>query len=190
MGVLLSKLFSSLLGPLEVRILILGLDNAGKTTLLYRLQLGEVVQTVPTIGFNVETVTYKNIRFQVWDLGGQTYIRPYWRCYTGQTDAIVYVVDSSDGERMKESASELRNMLEEDELKNVVLAVFANKCDLEGALSVAEITDHLKLTSIRDKQWTIIQTSALKGTGVNEGMDWLASALSARMPAGSYMKGR
>ena len=75
-GVLVSKLFSTLLGNKEVRVLILGLDNAGKTTILYKLQMGEVVTTVPTIGFNVETVQYKNLRFQVWDLGGQTSIRP------------------------------------------------------------------------------------------------------------------
>ena len=80
----------------EMRILILGLDGAGKTTILYRLQAGEVVTTIPTIGFNVETVTYKNLKFQVWDLGGQTSIRPYWRCYYTNTDAIIYVVDSAD----------------------------------------------------------------------------------------------
>ena len=70
MGVLISKVFSMLFGGGETRILLLGLDNAGKTTILYKLQMGEVIQTVPTIGFNVETVKYKNIQFQVWDLGG------------------------------------------------------------------------------------------------------------------------
>lgn len=67
--------FRGLLGNREMRILILGLDGAGKTTILYRLQVGEVVTTIPTIGFNVEQVTYKNLKFQVWDLGGQTSIR-------------------------------------------------------------------------------------------------------------------
>ena len=100
MGVLVSKIFSTLLGSKEVRVLILGLDNAGKTTILYKLQMGEVVTTVPTIGFNVETVTYKNLRFQVWDLGGQTSIRPYWRCYYQNTNAVIYVVDSADPDRM------------------------------------------------------------------------------------------
>ena len=78
MGFWFSK-FLQLFGEKEARILVLGLDNAGKTTILYRLQVGEVVSTIPTIGFNVETVQYKNIKFQVWDLGGQTSIRPYWR---------------------------------------------------------------------------------------------------------------
>lgn len=67
--------FRGLLGAREMRILILGLDGAGKTTILYRLQVGEVVTTIPTIGFNVEQVQYKNLKFQVWDLGGQTSIR-------------------------------------------------------------------------------------------------------------------
>ena len=96
MGALVSKLLNTLLGNKEVRVLILGLDNAGKTTILYKLQMGEVVTTVPTIGFNVETVQYKNLRFQVWDLGGQTSIRPYWRCYYQNTNAVIYVVDSAD----------------------------------------------------------------------------------------------
>merc|ERR1712141_519341 len=121
------------------RILILGLDNAGKTTILYRLQVDEVVQTIPTIGFNVETVKYKNIKFQVWDLGGQTSIRPYWRCYYPNTNAIIYVVDSADRDRMGISKQELVSMLEEEELKDAVLVVLANKQDIEGAMTVTEV---------------------------------------------------
>lgn len=103
--------FKGLLGSREMRILILGLDGAGKTTILYRLQVGEVVTTIPTIGFNVEQVTYKNLKFQVWDLGGQTSIRPYWRCYYSNTDAIIYVVDSVDRDRIGISKDELLYML-------------------------------------------------------------------------------
>lgn len=75
MGNVFANLFKGLFGKKEIRILMLGLDAAGKTTVLYRLQVGEVVTTIPTIGFNVEQVTYKNLKFQVWDLGGQTSIR-------------------------------------------------------------------------------------------------------------------
>ncbi|EOY31733.1 ADP-ribosylation factor 3 isoform 2 [Theobroma cacao] len=112
MGILFTRMFSSLFGNKEARILVLGLDNAGKTTILYRLQMGEVVSTIPTIGFNVETVQYNNIKFQVWDLGGQTSIRPYWRCYFPNTQAIIYVVDSSDTDRLVIAKEEFHAILE------------------------------------------------------------------------------
>ena len=116
MGILFSRLWQAF-GEKEARILVLGLDNAGKTTILYRLQVGTVVSTIPTIGFNVETVTYKNIKFQVWDLGGQTSIRPYWRCYYPNTQAIIYVVDSSDVERVGTSRQEFHAILEDEDAR-------------------------------------------------------------------------
>ena len=79
------------------------------------------------IGFNVETVTYKNIKFQVWDLGGQTSIRPYWRCYYPNTQAIIYVVDSTDVDRIGISRDEFHAILEEEELKDALILVYANK---------------------------------------------------------------
>jgi len=122
--------------------LILGLDNAGKTTILYKLQneSDDEIQTIPTIGFNVETLQYKNIKFQVWDLGGQTSIRPYWRCYYPNTDAIIFVVDSADKERLAIARQELHAMLEEEELKDSILLVFANKQDQQGALGAKHVS--------------------------------------------------
>merc|ERR1712136_485984 len=125
----------------------------------------------PTIGFNVETVQYKNIKFQVWDLGGQTSIRPYWRCYYPNTNAVIYVVDSADPDRIGDS---------KEELKGVTLLALANKQDLPGALSAAEVSEGLGLTTIRNRQWAIFQTSALKGSGINEGLDWLVGVLSSQ----------
>src|ERR1700742_4625663 len=92
-------------------------------------QIGEVVTTIPTIGFNVESVTYKNLHFNVWDLGGQTSIRPYWRCYYANTAAVIFVIDSTDIERLEIAADELKSMLNEDELRDASLLVFANKQD-------------------------------------------------------------
>jgi ADP-ribosylation factor-like protein 1 len=177
MGGLLSY-FSSLFGSKERRILILGLDGAGKTTILYRLQVGEVVTTIPTIGFNVETVTYKNLKFQVWDLGGQTSIRPYWRCYYSNTDAIIYVVDSMDRDRIGISKQELVSMLEEEELKKAILVVFANKQDIEGAMTVTEVANSLGLSALKNRRYQIFKTSAIKGEGLDEAMEWLANSLS------------
>uniref|UniRef100_A0A6U3U5Z3 ADP-ribosylation factor-like protein 1 n=1 Tax=Ditylum brightwellii TaxID=49249 RepID=A0A6U3U5Z3_9STRA len=180
MGIMMSRLFETLFGSREYRILILGLDNAGKTTILYRLQneSDEAVQTIPTIGFNVETLQYKNIKFQVWDLGGQTSIRPYWRCYYPNTDAIIFVVDSADVERMPVAKGELAAMLEEEELREAILLVFANKQDQKGALNAQQISDALGLPEVRNRQWSIQETSALQGKGMFEGFDWMATNIS------------
>merc|ERR1711968_407039 len=114
MGLAFSRLFSKLVGKQEVRILMVGLDAAGKTTILYKLKLGEIVTTIPTIGFNVETVEYKNISFTVRDVGGQDKIRPLWRHYFQNTQGLIFVVDSNDRERIDEAADELDKMMKED----------------------------------------------------------------------------
>ncbi|XP_071955530.1 ADP-ribosylation factor-like protein 1 [Antedon mediterranea] len=180
MGGFFSSLFSNLFGSKEMRILILGLDGAGKTTILYRLQVGEVVTTIPTIGFNVESVTYKNLKFQVWDLGGQTSIRPYWRCYYSNTDAIIYVVDSCDKDRIGISKSELVAMLEEEELSKSLLLVFANKQDMEGCMTPSEVASSLGLPALRTRKWQIFKTSAIKGEGLDEAMEWLVQELKTK----------
>uniref|UniRef100_A0A7S2DEW5 Uncharacterized protein n=1 Tax=Octactis speculum TaxID=3111310 RepID=A0A7S2DEW5_9STRA len=179
MGIIFSRVFQSIFGSKEVRILILGLDNAGKTTILYKLQneTDEEINTIPTIGFNVETLKYKNIKFQVWDLGGQTSIRPYWRCYYPNTDAIIFVVDSADRERLNVAQQELQAMLEEEELKDSILLVFANKQDQSGALGAQGVSEALRLPDIRNRQWSIQETCALKGKGLFEGFDWLVMCI-------------
>lgn len=103
---------------------IVGLDAAGKTTILYKLKLGEIVTTIPTIGFNVETVEYKNICFTVWDVGGQDKIRPLWRHYFQNTQGLIFVVDSNDRERITEAEKELQNMVV------LPLVILYNGCDL------------------------------------------------------------
>ena len=95
-------------GKRDMRILMVGLDAAGKTTILYKLKLGEVVTTIPTIGFNVETVEYKNISFTVWDVGGQDKIRPLWRHYYQNTQGLIFVVDSNDRDRIDDARDEYR----------------------------------------------------------------------------------
>ncbi|KAK1769758.1 ADP-ribosylation factor family-domain-containing protein [Phialemonium atrogriseum] len=189
MGLTFSKIFDKLWGKKEMRILMVGLDAAGKTTILYKLKLGEIVTTIPTIevavavadqwteGFNVETVEYKNIQFTVWDVGGQDKIRPLWRHYFQNTQGIIFVVDSNDRDRIVEAREELQRMLNEDELRDAILLVFANKQDLPNAMNAAEITDKLGLHSLRQRAWYIQSTCATSGDGLYEGLEWLASTL-------------
>ncbi|KAA0061085.1 ADP-ribosylation factor 2-like [Cucumis melo var. makuwa] len=210
MGLTFAKLFSRLFAKKEMRILMVGLDAAGKTTILYKLKLGEIVTTIPTIGiippflsffvynsvftllnrlrshsrgatrlrFNVETVEYKNISFTVWDVGGQDKIRPLWRHYFQNTQGLIFVVDSNDRDRVVEARDELHRMLNEDELRDAVLLVFANKQDLPNAMNAAEITDKLGLHSLRQRHWYIQSTCATSGEGLYEGLDWLSNNIA------------
>uniref|UniRef100_F6SAC7 ADP ribosylation factor 4 n=2 Tax=Ornithorhynchus anatinus TaxID=9258 RepID=F6SAC7_ORNAN len=180
MGLTISSLFSRLFGKKQMRILMVGLDAAGKTTILYKLKLGEIVTTIPTIGFNVETVEYKNICFTVWDVGGQDKIRPLWRHYFQNTQGLIFVVDSNDRERIQEGAEELQKMLQEDELRDAVLLLFANKQDLPNAMAISEMTDKLGLQALRNRTWYVQATCATQGTGLYEGLDWLSNELSKR----------
>eukprot|EP00800_Vazella_pourtalesii_P011754 TRINITY_DN28333_c4_g1_i1.p1 TRINITY_DN28333_c4_g1~~TRINITY_DN28333_c4_g1_i1.p1 ORF type:complete len:180 (+),score=32.47 TRINITY_DN28333_c4_g1_i1:67-606(+) len=179
MGGVFRKLFEGF-GKKEMRILMVGLDAAGKTTILYKLKLGEIVTTIPTIGFNVETVDYKNISFTVWDVGGQDKIRPLWRHYFQNTQGVIFVVDSNDRDRIGEAREELARMLNEDELRDAVLLVFANKQDLPSAMNAAEMTEKLNLNSMRNRNWYIQATCATSGDGLYEGLDWLSTTLKKK----------
>ena len=177
MGLHFSRIWERMFGKKEMRILMVGLDAAGKTTILYKLKLGEVVTTIPTIGFNVETVEYKNISFTVWDVGGQDKIRPLWRHYYQNTQGLIFVVDSNDRDRIDAARDELHRMLNEDELRESILLVFANKQDLPNAMSASEMTDKLGLHGLRHRQWYIQACCATTGDGLYEGLDWLSATL-------------
>lgn len=177
MGFFFSKLWTQLIGKKDVRILMVGLDAAGKTTILYQLKMGETVKTIPTIGFNVETLDYKGLNFTVWDVGGQDKIRVLWKHYYQNTDGLIFVVDSNDRDRIEDSAEELKKMLAEEELKDSVVLVMANKQDLNGALSANEITDKMGMSQLKGRQWLVQGTSATTGQGLKEGLDWMAGIL-------------
>lgn len=173
MGNWVSKLKGLLesLGKSEARILMLGLDAAGKTTILYKLKLNETVSSIPTIGFNVETVSpVKNVTFTVWDVGGQDKIRPLWKHYFHNTEGLVYVVDSSDRERLHEAKEELFWILDSDEMKGVPVVVLANKQDLPNACASSEVAAKLGLQQVRTHHWFIQGTCAVSGDGLLEAM--------------------
>ena len=156
-GATLSRLLPILLGRQQSKILMLGLDSAGKTTILYQLKLGEMAETTPTLGVNVERVTYKNVEFMVMDMGGQDKLRQLWAHYYKGGDAIIFVVASADAARLPEAKSELQKLLAEPELKDALLLVYANKQDLADALSVSQVADELELTQLGAKRSWYIQ---------------------------------
>ncbi|KAF7836515.1 protein EXPORTIN 1A [Senna tora] len=165
-------------------VVMLGLDAAGKTTILYKLHIGEVLSTVPTIGFNVEKVQYKNVIFTVWDVGGQEKLRPLWRHYFNNTDGLIYVVDSLDRERIGKAKQEFQAIISDPFMLNSVILVFANKQDMKGAMTPMEVCEGLGLFELKNRKWHIQGTCALRGDGLYEGLDWLAATLKERKAAG------
>lgn len=161
----------------EPRLLILGLDNAGKTSILRKLSDEDPTQTQPTQGFNIKSVNCEGFKLNMWDIGGQKAIRAYWPNYFDEVDVLVYVVDAADRRRMEETGMELQALLADEKLSGVSLLVFANKMDLATALPPNEVSTSLTLHMVRDRKWHIQGCSAKTGDGLAEGLEWAVKNL-------------
>ena len=156
-------------------ILILGLDNAGKTVILYCLKLGEPLEcTVPTLGFNIEQVEYKGLTINAWDLGGQSSFRTLWHSYYESANAVVYIIDSADRDRFEESRRELEALMRHTELSSKPFLIFANKQDLPNAASKQEIIKIFKLDGFSTHTWTVVPCCAKSNSKIMQGFEWLA----------------
>lgn len=165
----------------ETRLVMLGLDGAGKTTTLYKLKIGEVIATTPTIGFNVETVEYKKLKFSVWDVGGQAKIRVLWHYYFEGSRGLIYIVDSADRARVDEAREELWSVMSSDALRDAPVLIFANKQDLPKAMKPSELAEALALPTLpRHKAWHVQACQASTGDGLYEGLDWLSASIKAK----------
>ncbi|XP_015576290.1 ADP-ribosylation factor-like protein 2 isoform X1 [Ricinus communis] len=176
----------------EMRILMVGLDNSGKTTIVLKINGEDTSVISPTLGFNIKTITYQKSEFgyllfgrytlNIWDVGGQRTIRSYWRNYFEQTDGLVWVVDSSDLRRLDDCKMELDNLLKEERLSGASLLIFANKQDIKGALTPEEIAKVLNLENMdKTRHWKIMGCSAYTGEGLLEGFDWLVQDIASRI---------
>jgi len=166
----------------DTRVLMVGLDGAGKTTILCKLKHGMVISTIPTVGFNVETVQFKKVRFCIWDVGGQDKIRGLWKHYYQNTQAVAFVVDSCDRDRIQEAKTELSKLLNEPELEKAFVLILANKQDLPNSLTAQEITDLLGLGAQRTTRHEVkVQPCcAVTGYGLEDGLSWMAGVLAQR----------
>ena len=178
----------------EIRFLILGLDNAGKTTIVKKLKGEDLNKISPTLGFNIETLEFGGLNLNIWDIGGQTSLRAYWKNYFEETDGkiiilanfwlivgLVWVVDSNDKMRLNDCKKELFSILKQEKLAGATLLIYCNKQDVDGALSPDEIKQFLELDTITTRHWGVIPCSAMTGLGVFEGIDWLVSDISKRI---------
>lgn len=152
----------------EIPILMLGLDEAGKTTILYKLlKWQEKLETIPTIGYNVETLEFEEQKYTIWDIGGLNTVRVLWKFYTENKTAVIFVVDASDAERLVEAKEFLHNVMSNEDLVNAMLLVVSNKHDKANCLSEKDLEDQLDLKSIKQPN-RIVETSALDRESLND----------------------
>ncbi|KAL5008402.1 hypothetical protein ScPMuIL_013983 [Solemya velum] len=182
MGVIVSRLYSVISFKVShVRILMLGLDAAGKTTILYRLKLKKTKTTIPTVGFNVETVSpCKGVTFTVWDVGGQDKIRALWRHYFQNTTGLIYVVDSADVVRIAEARDNLFAICGHEDMRGVPVTVLANKQDIPGSMTPAEVANGLELTKIHNRKWYVQGCCGTRGDGIQEGITELVAMIKEK----------
>ena len=181
MGLTSSSPIAKLFGKNELKILMLGLDASGKTTILYKLKLGEVIPIAPTLGFSVSPPPdIIKFSFVSWNVGEGDSIKPLWSQCRYNTEGLIFVVDSSDRDRIATAKEELQRLLMEKEFKDSALLIFANKQDISGAMSVAEVAEKLDIITFKNRTWHIQGTCALAGDGLYEGLDWLSKAVSKK----------
>ncbi|XP_064352100.1 putative ADP-ribosylation factor-like protein 5C isoform X3 [Camelus dromedarius] len=204
MGQLIAKLMG-IFGKQERKVIIVGLDNAGKTTILYQLPkrknwlwiwLGsvaprlaesgtcagltnEVVHTCPTIGSNVEEIVLQKTHFLMWDIGGQEALRSTWNTYYSNTEFIILVIDSTDRDWLLTTREELYKMLAHEALRDASVLIFANKQDMKDSMTTVEISQFLTLSAIKDHPWHIQGCCALTGEGLPAGLQWMQSRATA-----------
>uniref|UniRef100_A0A7S3A6C9 ADP-ribosylation factor-like protein 2 n=2 Tax=Rhodosorus marinus TaxID=101924 RepID=A0A7S3A6C9_9RHOD len=176
----------------EMRVLVLGMDNAGKTSIVKRLNGDDVRNVSPTLGFSIISIMFKDYNLNLWDVGGQKTIRTYWKNYFEQTDGIIWVVDCADHNRLESGSEELYKLLDEERLAGASLLVLANKQDLPDALSPKEVEEVLDLkgsASSVQRHWRVEGCSALcpgdesvsGRDNLREGVEWLIEDIAARV---------
>lgn len=157
------------------------MDNAGKTTIIKRLNGEDINSVAPTLGFKINTFSYDPYTLNIWDVGGQKSLRSYWRNYFESTDGLVWVVDCADGEKLETCVNELHDLLKEERLSGASLLVLANKQDLPGALSSEQLGTALRLDQIKTHNWALYPVSAVKDDSVLKPFEWIVRDIAGRI---------
>ncbi|OMJ94177.1 hypothetical protein SteCoe_2658 [Stentor coeruleus] len=178
MGGSLTKLLQKIFSRKKLNICMLGLESSGKTTILYKLHLGEVIATCPTVGFNIETIKYKKLNLSIMDISGDMRYRVFWATYYQNSHGLIFVIDAEDRDKIETARDELYRVLEHNSVKNTPILVLANKQDLLGAMSAMEVLEKLQLFKIKDRPWHLQATCALSGEGLSQGLNRLVQMIN------------
>ncbi|OJJ87612.1 uncharacterized protein ASPGLDRAFT_118380 [Aspergillus glaucus CBS 516.65] len=178
---MLSILRKARLKDKEMRILMLGLDNAGKTTIVKKIMNEDVNTVSPTLGFIIKTIDFMGYRLNIWDVGGQKTLRSYWKNYFEKTDTLIWVVDATDRLRVDDCREELAGLLLEERLMGASLLIFLNKTDVGGCMSQDEVRERLCLDAIKTHRLTILPCSAMTGRNLHEGLEWVVQDAKDRL---------
>lgn len=157
------------------------MDNAGKTTIIKRLNGDDIDSVAPTLGFKISTFSYPPYTLNIWDVGGQKSLRSYWKNYFESTDGLVWVVDCADISKLETCAKELHELLKEERLAGASLLVLANKQDLAGAQSSEKIQELLDLKNMKTHNWALYPVSAVKDESMLEPFEWLVKDIANRI---------
>jgi small GTP-binding protein len=178
MGALFAKLYYywAIQGK-EFRILMIGLDGAGKTTVLQQMKYGEQAATVPTVGFNFEAVKFNGVVFNAWDVGGQQQIRKLWQHYLSGNHAVIYIIDSADVNRHSDALEELAKIHQAPDVSSVPYLILANKQDLPGAYTAEQIDRMIKVIFKQHQVYKVFPIIATENEGIIEGLLWLYDEL-------------
>ena len=185
--------FAKFDGAQPVHVAMLGLDSAGKSTVLFRMKFDQYLNTVPTVGFNCEKVRgtvgkAKGVCFNIWDVGGQDKVRPLWKSYTRNTDGIVFVIDSVDVDRLEEARLELLRMAKCSENAGVPILIVANKQDLPGSIDAPEVEKALTLHELTGHLYHVQGACAITGDGLDDGLNHLYEMIVKRRKANKQTK--
>lgn len=179
MGSKFSRMWKKLFSKKEAKVLMLGLDSAGKTTILYRLKLGLTLETIPTMGFVYEKIQHKKFVLNVWDVAGQDTLRPLWRQYFQGSKAIIFVVDSSDTDRLGLAKQELHGILNDETIGDAIILLVANKIDL-GIMEKEEVEAEMDLGRFQHRTIKSFGVVGTTGEGLPELMEWLGDNLGKK----------
>lgn len=180
---LLSIIRKQKLKERELRVLLLGLDNSGKSTIVLKLLGLDTSSVSPTMGFQIHRLPWKQYNLSIWDIGGQTTLRAFWSNYFDRTDVVIWVIDASSIDRLHELYEELREkVIQQDRLQGLLFLLLINKIDLVPGSQVeqvkAQVSQELNLgAELSLGKYHVQMTSGVTGDGLHGALDWIVEAL-------------